>query len=147
MKEGGREGGRGGDVPARDEASQDGGANELHERAHPEDGHSTEHESHSEGNDGRHLSSHVGVVEGLGVQNEVLPSNDGGRKGGRESVYVCLSVDTYQYPFLPPSFQSSFRTLSLLMRGMPSLVKVSDINRDTSATGPIVSWPDVPNRE
>ena len=54
-------------LPAGDEACQNRGANELHERAHPENGHGAEHEGHGEGDDGRYLAPHVGVVLRLGV--------------------------------------------------------------------------------
>ena len=71
------------------------------------------------------------------------------REGGREEEgyqffyceYQCCSSPSLSF-LLPSS-----HTLSLLARGMPSLVKVSDMKRETSATGPMVSCPDVPKRE
>jgi len=67
-------------------------------------------------------------------------------KGCQSPLYfLSLPLPPSLPPLLPPSLR--FRTLSLVARGMPNFVKVSDMKRDTSATGPMVSCPDVPKRE
>jgi len=152
----GRQGGR--DVPARDEAREHRGANKLHQRADAEQGHATQQNSSSKRNDGCHLASDVGVVLGLGVQDWVLRGREEGGKGierGRKGEIMVLFELLARNPLspsrffllrhsLPTSLPPSLPTLSFSAREMPRLVNVSDMKRETNATGPRVNCPEVP---
>lgn len=67
--------------PARDESRQNGGADELHERAYPEERHAAEQDGGAEGDHCRHLPAHERVVLGLSVQNGVLKEREKTRGG------------------------------------------------------------------